>query len=472
MCGAENNILLANTSNNDEPIDLLSRQEFIDQLIHISESLSLNKENACYAINGEWGVGKTFILEAFEKNVSLRGQEGTLLSKFLAFHYNCWQYDFYEEPLIAMVAAILDQIDEKIRLIPLDKREHIIAALKAIGISLLEKATTIFKENTGIDPKEITKVIKESDKAASKEIAKSHDYDFYFNFKKTLKELSKTIENLAHEQTVILIVDEMDRCLPEYTVKVLERLHHVFDGIPNVQVILAVDRRQLENTIKRIYGEAISTRRYLAKFIDFEINLPFGKISNQLEVVYSNYFSNFTYDISSKVEAHEVYTTILSGIDIRTRKKIIEKSHLCHRLLNPQSEKCDIAVLCIEVFFTLLKEYDLNIAFAKTYFDINALFTIPPAENNQIFLSTTHVLPGLEMLSKKYKKERKRYFSNGGSTCITLCDIWGLLLGIYRAILGFAGDVWDAGRLGRICIGDSGLIEYALKYWEFIKILN
>ena len=52
MCGAENNILLANTSNNDEPIDLLSRQEFIDQLIHISESLSLNKENACYAING------------------------------------------------------------------------------------------------------------------------------------------------------------------------------------------------------------------------------------------------------------------------------------------------------------------------------------------------------------------------------------------------------------------------------------
>ena len=86
MCGAENNILLANTSNNDEPIDLLSRQEFIDQLIHISESLSLNKENACYAINGEWGVGKTFILEAFEKNISLHGQEGTLLSKFLLIH--------------------------------------------------------------------------------------------------------------------------------------------------------------------------------------------------------------------------------------------------------------------------------------------------------------------------------------------------------------------------------------------------
>ncbi len=123
MCGAENNILLANTSNNDEPIDLLSRQEFIDQLIHISESLSLNKENACYAINGEWGVGKTFILEAFEKNVSLHGQEGTLLSKFLAFHYNCWQYDFYEEPLIAMVAAILDQIDEKIRLISLPNNQ-------------------------------------------------------------------------------------------------------------------------------------------------------------------------------------------------------------------------------------------------------------------------------------------------------------------------------------------------------------
>lgn len=81
-----------------------------------------------------------------------------------------------------MVAAILDQIDEKIRLISLDNKERIIAVLKAIGISLLGKANTIIKENTGIDPKEITKVIKESDKAASKEIAKSHDYDFYVFF--------------------------------------------------------------------------------------------------------------------------------------------------------------------------------------------------------------------------------------------------------------------------------------------------
>lgn len=71
------------------PTDLLGRQDFVSQLIIIAESLSANKESACYAINGEWGIGKTFVIEAFENQIALFGQEGTTISKYLVFHYNC-----------------------------------------------------------------------------------------------------------------------------------------------------------------------------------------------------------------------------------------------------------------------------------------------------------------------------------------------------------------------------------------------
>ena len=96
------------------PIDMLGREDFIGQLVTIAEILASNKKNASYAINGAWGTGKTWILESFERRIREFYQEGTTLNKYVVFHYNCWEYDYYSEPLIAIVAAILDQIDATI----------------------------------------------------------------------------------------------------------------------------------------------------------------------------------------------------------------------------------------------------------------------------------------------------------------------------------------------------------------------
>lgn len=458
-------------------IDLLNRQEFIEQLVNLTEALSANSENACYAINGEWGVGKTYVLDAFEKRIRSYGKEGTTLSKYLVFHYNCWQYDYYEEPLIAIVAAILDQIDEQVHLLPADKKELFVATLKAIGISMWGKACTVIEEQTGVNLKEISEIIKDGNETATEKIVKNNNYDSYFDFKKTLQKLSDTIKSLAQEQTVILVVDELDRCLPEYTIKVLERLHHIFDSIPNVQVVLAVDKRQLENTIKGIYGEKVSVRRYLAKFIDFELKLVTGEVTNEVKEVYKQYYDNFTYDISSNSEIDVVCTTLLKGVDIRTCKAIIEKSFLCHRLLNPTGEKYDAAVLCVEIFLSLLKEYDLNVAIAKDNFNIYGIFTSETSPQNNIFSSTSKVLPGLAILSDKYKpiEDDANYMSHGinnNRTYIYVKDLWGLLLGCYRKILGFEGDIWTDRFPKTVAVGNITLQEYILKYWKFIKIIN
>lgn len=460
-----------------ENVDLLNRQEFIKQLVNLTETLSANNENACYAINGEWGVGKTYVLDAFEKQIRSFGKEGTTLSKYLVFHYNCWQYDYYEEPLIAIVAAILDQIDEQVHLISADKKDVFVATLKAIGISMWGKACTVIEEQTGVDLKEIAEIIKTGNETAAEQIAKNHNYDSYFDFKKTLQKLSETIKSLAQEQTVVLVVDELDRCLPEYTIKVLERLHHIFDSIPNVQVVLAVDKRQLENTIKGIYGEEVSVRRYLAKFIDFELKLSVGEVSDEVKKVYGKYFGNFTYDISQDLDVDDACTTILKGIDIRTCKAILEKSFLAHRLLNSAEEKCDAAILCIEIFLTLLKEYGLNVVFAKNNFNIRNLFTFETATQDRLFSSTSQVLTGLAVLSDKYKPiegESMYLYQEGikNRAYIRDDDIWGLLLGCYRMILGFKGDSWKGSLHRAITVGNISLQEYVLKYWQFIKVLN
>ena len=69
-------------------VDLLNRQGFIDQLQSIVDVLAKNKKNMCYSINGQWGIGKSYVLNMFEEQAQRVGQEGTVLDKYIIFRYN------------------------------------------------------------------------------------------------------------------------------------------------------------------------------------------------------------------------------------------------------------------------------------------------------------------------------------------------------------------------------------------------
>ena len=455
-----------------KPIDLLGRSEFVDQLVSVAETLSENKKNACYALNGEWGVGKTFVLGIFEEQLRAYGKEGSIFSRYLVFHYNCWQYDYYEEPLVAIIATILDQIDNQVHLLSPKTIAIIKTTLKAVGISILGKVHDVLKEKTGVNLSEIGEILRSPNDSSTKQIQAVQQFDSYFNLKQALQKLSNSIGELAKDQTVVLVVDELDRCLPEYAIKVLERLHHIFDDVPNVQVVLAVDKRQLENTVTKIYGEKVSVERYLDKFIDFELKLVAGEVNDEIKTVYAQYFNNFSYGDTLLSDVNSVCTTILKGIEIRVCKALIEKSYLCHQLLNKETTTPDASILCVELFLTLLKEYGLEVTKAKNSFSFDRLFT-----SEKIFSPATHTPAGLAVLSGKYKPEAGKpiYYQeelNRKRTYINVHDIWGLLLGCYRIILGFAQDVWTNGRYQEILVGNIPLQEYVLKYWQFIKMVN
>ena len=145
--------------NKSSDIDLLERQEFVDNVINVVDILAEGKRNACYAINGGWGTGKTYVLNRLETQLELKKSEDTTLDKYLVIHYNCWEYDYYEEPLIAIVAVILDQLDKKVNVVSRDNVEVIKGMLKAIGLSLWEKTASKIKEITGIDPKDLQEIV-------------------------------------------------------------------------------------------------------------------------------------------------------------------------------------------------------------------------------------------------------------------------------------------------------------------------
>jgi len=71
----------------EELTDLLDRKAFVARLIDVVEILSENRKNASFAVNGAWGVGKTFVLNRFEEqNTRLRktAQENIWFSIMIA----------------------------------------------------------------------------------------------------------------------------------------------------------------------------------------------------------------------------------------------------------------------------------------------------------------------------------------------------------------------------------------------------
>ena len=232
-----------------------------------------------------------------------------------------------------------DHIEDKTMILSDAEKTKIGELIKVAGKALI---TTAVKKKIGIDLKE---TIDSGINALSTE--KIKEYDTYFSFNKVLLTIRKEIAEIAKIRPIIIIVDELDRCLPPYTIKVLERLHHVFEGIENVIVIIAMDKTQIRKSLEKIYGDNLDIDRYLRKFISFDLYLDTGKASNFFEK-YEQYINLFRVDDGEVEEIEHFMTDLTEGIDIRTQEKIFEKAESLHRLLCSE-EKMDASILLFEI---------------------------------------------------------------------------------------------------------------------------
>ncbi len=456
-------------------VDLLDRQGFVERMLTIAETLSDNRKNACYAINGNWGVGKTFVLDMFEEQAKVIGKEGEIEDRYLLFRYNCWEYDFYEEPLVAIVASILDQINKSVDLLPDELKTKIVAILKVIGKGLVKKAVQLVEERAGINLEKVVETIKEGGEAAEKKIRESHEYDRYFDFKEHLKSLRETVTSLAEKQTVIFVVDELDRCLPKYTIKVLERLHHLFEGIPNVQVILTIDLGQLEHIVRQIYGEQVDATSYLRKFIQFELRLEAGTINDGFDERFANYTQHFKLQSATTNEQDviEFRRCIFDGINMRSRISIINKCELIHKFL-AKDEVVDSGYMCLEILLVLLNDCEIDISRAEQRFSISSVF------NPAIFNRT--IPNGLCLLSDKYKSNQvsdtssQNYYQSVYNSFmekqisyVNAGCLFGKLLCAYRAILGFEKDEYQYAHDQREFLE---FIKTGKQCWSFLQSIK
>lgn len=388
-------------------IDLLNRKVFVSDVVTVINQLSEIKKGCCFSIEGRWGTGKTFVLEEVEESLRDLGRK-----KFFVAHYNCWQNDYYEEPAIAIISEIMGAVQKESTGMS-EKSENIIVTAGATIAKELERLEDSLEHIPVVKVASLILKIVEGTQEREKD---KYKFDTLYNFSKVMENVRVGLKMIAEKETIVFVVDELDRCIPEYAIKVLERLHHIFYGLDNIVLILAIDRVQLEYSVEKMFGagtEKIDVELYLKKFIDFSMQLDSGNLNRSFIDKYKFYFDRFTEAEKSRdmVNLCSMLSLLLQDMNIRNQEKLFEKMNIVHSVVC--NKQADFSVMAFEVLYEVLHIWGINDMSIYARLDIEG----PEKLEKLIGAKNTRLLQqiGYNMISGT-KKNGKR---------ILKCDLYG-----------------------------------------------
>jgi len=200
------------------------------------------------------------------------------------------------------------------------------------------------------------------------------------------------LTDLAAEQKLIIVVDELDRCRPDYALNLLEVIKHFFN-VPNVHFVLGVNLTELQNSVRARYGAGVNAGLYLQKFVTVTMRLHDQESTLSLKKSYfeklCNQFGmqqNGPFHIASTYLnlASDSSSTTLRGLQHFTRSLIISPScwdEWGDRKINRNKEILRVGLLFLNAFYpqliSRLKQEQL------TYEDVAKVLHLPdPREAN------------------------------------------------------------------------------------------
>lgn len=214
------------------------------------------------ALEGGYGTGKTYFITRFceyLKNSNFKGDE-----QINAIYLNLWENDYVSDPFPVIAAKMLDALEPG-RALQKEIKDNAIKITK----NLLKFGSRIFG---GVDIGDLLPDLSQD--------------------KKDIKAFKESIRKAISEKgaKVVLVVDELDRCKPDYAVKALETIKHFFD-IDGLLVILTTKLDFMDNICEAYYGHPRCYihmgEGYIQKFVQYKKILNPTSVSDYLFIINS-----------------------------------------------------------------------------------------------------------------------------------------------------------------------------------------
>jgi len=259
----------------EEPKDLFSRREYAQFLTNMLDS---RPGPYVMNLNASWGTGKTFFLRHWAKSLE---------ETHKVVYINSWESDFSDDPLLAVMSAIEDQLvsgldNKQLAETWIAKGGRFMKAIaptvlagvtrKFIGEEAFEDVSDNLKGISSEDEKTISDMVS---KAATHVLADHQAKEkTIVEFKDVLTQAAVEALGTENENAKVLVfVDELDRCRPSYAIEMLESIKHLY-SIKRMAFVVATDSDQLQHAIRAIYGSGFHGEKYLRRFFDTSFSLP------------------------------------------------------------------------------------------------------------------------------------------------------------------------------------------------------
>lgn len=240
--------------------DEYQRRPIAEKIIHLLES---EVEISPLVIDGNWGAGKT---EFCQKLIRLI-EDGE--ANLRPIYVDAFKADHADEPLMTLMAAVLKALPDE------DKGPLIKKALPVIkfGIKTALKAGTswVLKQDATDVVEDFEVEVKKAGAEVINHAVESLLTD-HVAAEESIATLQAALRDLANEKPIVLFIDELDRCRPDFAVNMLENIKHVFE-VDGVQFVLVTNFDQLRSSINHCYGNGLDAQRYLDKFVQFSLSL-------------------------------------------------------------------------------------------------------------------------------------------------------------------------------------------------------
>jgi hypothetical protein len=202
------------------------------------------------SIDAPWGTGKTYFTKCIKNEIE---------DEIKSIYINAWESDYNVDPLITIISELK-------KIIPPSDFDSL--KDKYISVSKLVLPTAIKLATSAIiDFDKITDSISEiGEKVVLKKI---EDYESEKESIEHLKSELKAIAENINLKKIVVFIDELDRCRPNYAIEFLERVKHFFD-LEGYIFVLSIDEAQLLESIKVLYGLNFEAEKYLRRFIDYK----------------------------------------------------------------------------------------------------------------------------------------------------------------------------------------------------------
>ncbi|MDD2906159.1 MAG: P-loop NTPase fold protein [Sulfurimonas sp.] len=308
-------------------------EDFLNYQIHcdlIKEYVtSPNLLPLTIGVFGDWGSGKSSIMRMLEKK--LRDDD-----KVLTIYFNSWLFEGYEDAKVSLLENILLELSKKENLSEVGKKKllellsrvdymkltsdgikkygkNIVDIITTGGIGTAIEAgfsmlnTDKLKELSTANMSKLDEYIKEEQENKTKSTIKTFRRDF--------EELIKATDY----DSVVIFVDDLDRCMPERVIDTLEAIK-LFLSVPNTAFVIGADERIIKHSISMHLqlhtfnnnsDYLQNTQQIVTDYIEKLIQIPYRipKLSPSEIESYSNLL--FCSNLLSKEEVEEVYENYL-----------------------------------------------------------------------------------------------------------------------------------------------------------------